>query len=80
MEAHGVVPDVVDVAPKDVVRVSYDGGQSAANGNELTPTQVRNHPVDISWPIEEDVLYTLCLTGWLPSNLLKRVGKLSKTQ
>jgi len=62
MEAHGVVPDVVDVAPKDVVRVSYDGGQSAANGNELTPTQVRNHPVDISWPVEEDVLYTLCLT------------------
>jgi len=62
MEAHRVVPDVLDVAPKDVMQVSYDSGKSADNGNELTPTEVQNHPVNISWPVEQDALYTLCMT------------------
>ncbi len=66
MEAHRVVPDVLDVAPKDVMQVSYDSGKSADNGNELTPTEVQNHPVNISWPVEQDALYTLCMTGLLP--------------
>lgn len=31
-------------------------------GNELTPTQVQNIPISVSWPHEPGALYTLCLT------------------
>ena len=29
-------------------------------GNELTPTNVKDVPNNISWPTEENALYTLC--------------------
>ena len=32
-------------------------------GNELTPTQVQNEPIQVEWPVEKGSLYTLCLTG-----------------
>ena len=32
------------------------------NGNELTPTAVKDVPTHVSWPTEEGVLYTLCMT------------------
>lgn len=32
-------------------------------GNELTPTQVKDPPTHIKYPVEENALYTLCMTG-----------------
>lgn len=62
MEAHGVVPDVIDVAPAATITIKYDSSATVEGGNELTPTQVQNEPVNIEWPVEEGAHYTLCMT------------------
>ncbi|GIZ02174.1 phosphatidylethanolamine-binding protein 1 [Caerostris extrusa] len=60
-EDAGIVPDVIDVAPPYVAEVRYN--DNVVNlGNELTPTQVKDPPTHINWPIEEDAFYTLCMT------------------
>ncbi|RWS26985.1 phosphatidylethanolamine-binding-like protein [Leptotrombidium deliense] len=59
MDEHGVVPDVVDVVPTNV---RYASGVEVKMGNELTPTQVKDVPIQISWPKEDGALYTLCMT------------------
>ncbi|XP_072395828.1 protein D2-like [Diabrotica undecimpunctata] len=61
MEKHGVVPDVIDVAPEQEVEVSYPSGVKVDSGNELTPTQVKDIPT-VKWPADKDSLYTLCMT------------------
>lgn len=60
--SHGVVPDVVDVSPTEAVHVSYDSGVNVNQGNELTPTQVKNEPIKVNWLAEEGSNYTLCMT------------------
>lgn len=56
-----VVPDVVSVTPKLPALVRYNG--AVVNmGNELTPTMVKDPPTFIHWPIENQKLYTVCLT------------------
>nr|CAH0111979.1 unnamed protein product [Daphnia galeata] len=62
MEAHGVVPDVIDVAPAATITIKYDSGSTVEGGNELTPTQVQNEPIHIEWPVEDGAHYTLCMT------------------
>jgi len=62
MEEHGVIPDVVDTVPPHVLEVRYASGAEVKMGNELTPTQVKDIPVHVSWPKEEGALYTLCMT------------------
>lgn len=57
-----VVPDVVDYAPQQIISIEYPSGAVVKAGNELTPTQVKDVPVTISWPTEADALYTLCMT------------------
>nr|AAP93925.1 phosphatidylethanolamine-binding protein [Branchiostoma belcheri tsingtauense] len=61
MEKHGVVPDVIDAAPKGVLEVQY-GGQKVDLGNELTPTQVKDKPTVLKWDSEPGAFYTLILT------------------
>ncbi|CAH3029797.1 unnamed protein product [Porites evermanni] len=61
MEAHEVAPDVVDVAPADVIKVKY-GDLEVNMGNVLKPSQVKNAPTSISWPVEEGAFYTLLMT------------------
>ncbi|XP_014250544.1 protein D3-like [Cimex lectularius] len=61
MDKHLVVPDVVPVAPKGVLKVEYPGGLVVDFGNELTPTQVKDQP-KVEWEADPDSLYTLCLT------------------
>jgi len=62
MEKESVVPDVVDVVPPNVIDIKYPSGAEVKSGNELTPTQVKDIPINISWPTEEGALYTLCMT------------------
>ncbi|XP_055380936.1 protein D3-like [Condylostylus longicornis] len=56
-----IVPDVIDVAPKEIVEVSYPSGAKVNLGKELTPTQVKDIP-EVKWRSESDALYTLLMT------------------
>ncbi|XP_013193309.2 protein D3 isoform X2 [Amyelois transitella] len=59
--SHGVVPDVVPVAPAALAEVKYPSGVQAQEGNELTPTQVKNQPT-VSWFADPNSYYTLAMT------------------
>ncbi|XP_044256809.1 protein D2-like isoform X2 [Tribolium madens] len=61
MEKHGVVPDVIDVAPETTAEVTYPSGVKVDMGNELTPTQVKDVP-SVKWNADNNALYTLCMT------------------
>uniref|UniRef100_T1GU81 Phosphatidylethanolamine-binding protein n=1 Tax=Megaselia scalaris TaxID=36166 RepID=T1GU81_MEGSC len=61
MEANGVVPDVIDVAPTKSIEVTYPNNLKVSLGNELTPTQVKDQPA-VKWEAEEGALYTLLMT------------------
>lgn len=62
MEKESIVPDVVDTLPINVLDIKYPSGAEVKNGNELTPTQVKDIPIHINWPTEEGALYTLVMT------------------
>ncbi|KAF2885694.1 hypothetical protein ILUMI_20467 [Ignelater luminosus] len=61
MEKESVVPDVIDVAPKEIAEVSYPSGVKVDQGNVLTPTQVKDIP-SVKWNADSSALYTLCMT------------------
>ncbi|XP_025203865.1 phosphatidylethanolamine-binding protein homolog F40A3.3-like, partial [Melanaphis sacchari] len=61
MKHQQVVPDVIPVAPKEILQVSYPSGVMVSMGNKLTPTQVKNEP-SVRWPADANALYTLCMT------------------
>ncbi|XP_027849596.1 protein D2-like [Aphis gossypii] len=61
MKNHQVVPDVIPVAPKEILLVNYTNGAKALFGNELTPTIVKDQPI-VSWNADPNSFYTLCLT------------------
>ena len=56
-----MVPDVIDVAPKEIAEVSYVSGVKCDMGNVLTPTQVKDVP-KVKWNADSDAYYLLCLT------------------
>jgi len=60
MEAEKVVPEVIDAVPQHTLQVEYPEA-SVHLGNVLTPTQVKDPP-QVSWPVEEDSYYVLCMT------------------
>ncbi|XP_052751752.1 protein D3-like isoform X1 [Galleria mellonella] len=60
-EANQVVPDVVSKAPSALVTVKYPSGVEVNEGNELTPTQVKDVPT-VSWDATPNQLYTLVMT------------------
>ncbi|CAG5049624.1 unnamed protein product [Parnassius apollo] len=59
---HAVVPDVVPVAPTALLKVTYPSGVEVDEGNELTPTQVKDEPT-VSWDAEQNAFYTVAMTG-----------------
>lgn len=61
MEQHQIVPDVVSVAPVEVAKVTYSGGITVNQGNELKPRQVKDIP-EVQWNAEASSLYLLCMT------------------
>ncbi|KAG5878105.1 hypothetical protein JTB14_017972 [Gonioctena quinquepunctata] len=60
MESHGVVPDVIDVAPNKILEVTYPSGVKVDLGNELTPIQVKDEP-KLKWGPEDNSLYTVAM-------------------
>ncbi|XP_046982767.1 protein D3-like [Schistocerca americana] len=54
------VPDVVPQEPSSVLNVHY-GKHAVENGNQLTPTDVKDHP-SVTWDAEKDTYYTLAMT------------------
>ncbi|XP_034237515.1 uncharacterized protein LOC117642987 [Thrips palmi] len=61
MEAHGVVPDIIDVAPAGTVKVAYPSGVAVDNGKELTPRQVKDQP-SVTWDAEDGAFYLVVMT------------------
>ncbi|XP_060536978.1 phosphatidylethanolamine-binding protein homolog F40A3.3-like isoform X2 [Cylas formicarius] len=61
MEKHGVVPDVIDVAPDQIAEVKFPSGAKVELGNELTPTQVKDEP-SIQWQADKSAFYTIVKT------------------
>ena len=43
-------------------KVNYSSGAVVKLGNELTPTQVKDPPIQVKWPTESGAFYTLCMT------------------
>lgn len=58
---HEVVPDVIEIAPSEILQISYPGELSVNEGNELTPTQVKKKPT-LKWTSKDDELYTVIMT------------------
>lgn len=55
-----VVDDVIETKPSASIKVQWATGVSAEQGNELTPTQVKDEP-KISWVAKNDRLYLLAM-------------------
>ncbi|XP_077300522.1 phosphatidylethanolamine-binding protein homolog F40A3.3-like isoform X2 [Arctopsyche grandis] len=60
-QTNQVVPDVIAVAPQELLKVKYPSGVEVSEGNELTPTQVKDVP-SVQWSADPNSLYTLCMT------------------
>ena len=61
MEQHQIVPDVIPSGPTEKATISYPSGAIVDQGNELTPTQVKNIP-KVEWNADAGSFYTLCMT------------------
>ncbi|XP_037040187.1 protein D2-like [Bradysia coprophila] len=61
MEQHQIVPDVISVAPVEVAKVTYPGGITVNQGNELKPRQVKDIP-EVQWNADASAFYVLCMT------------------
>lgn len=59
-KTHCVVPDVISVAPQELVEVNYSNGIKVEMGQELTPTQVKKPP-SVTWAAKESEYYTLAM-------------------
>ena len=46
----------------DFQKVKYSSRTVVRYGNELTPTQVKDPPIQVKWPTESGAYYTLCMT------------------
>ncbi|XP_076759629.1 protein D2 isoform X2 [Xylocopa sonorina] len=61
LQTHGVVPDVIDNVPQNVLSVTYPNQLSVDIGKVLTPTQVKDPPT-VTWNGDANTFYTLCMT------------------
>ncbi|XP_016772190.1 protein D2 isoform X1 [Apis mellifera] len=61
LQTHGVVPDVIDKVPENVLKVTYPNQISVDIGKVLTPTQVKDKP-NVTWNGDANTYYTLCMT------------------
>lgn len=59
MEIHGVVPEILKTVPKNAVLVQFPSGGEMHLGNELTPFETVEAPTVLSWPIQQNTLYSV---------------------
>jgi len=58
---HGVIPDIIDNQPKELLKLKYGGGKiEVTPGLILTPTQVKDQPI-ASWSADKGAFYTLIM-------------------
>ncbi|XP_063628638.1 protein D3-like isoform X2 [Cydia splendana] len=60
-ESSKIVPDVIPTAPTATIGLKYPSGVEAAQGNELTPTQVKEQPT-VTYEADANAFYTLVFT------------------
>ncbi|XP_054711037.1 protein D3-like [Uloborus diversus] len=60
MKKFGIVPDVIDQAPSEIVKIKY-GDKSFELGEELTPTDVKDLPTTVSFPSKEEDFHAICM-------------------
>lgn len=61
MEKEKVAPDVIDKVPGTVLDVVYANNVVVSEGNELTPTKVKDPPT-VKWTANEGDYYVLVMT------------------
>ncbi|XP_017796621.1 PREDICTED: protein D2-like isoform X1 [Habropoda laboriosa] len=61
LKTHGVVPDVIDKVPQNVLNVTYPNKLTVDIGKVLTPTQVKDPPT-VTWDADANGYYTVCMT------------------
>jgi len=61
MEEAGLVPDVLDKPPVQVLKVRF-GEVEITQGNKVTIEEVCKEPI-VDWESQEGRFYTLCFTG-----------------
>ncbi|XP_055849022.1 phosphatidylethanolamine-binding protein homolog F40A3.3-like [Episyrphus balteatus] len=72
MQEAKIVPDAIDVAPTKVLQITYPNGVVVKQGNDLTPTQVKDQPT-LHWDADEYKLYTLLMTDLDPPREMTEV-------
>uniref|UniRef100_A0A2H1X2U3 SFRICE_002482 n=1 Tax=Spodoptera frugiperda TaxID=7108 RepID=A0A2H1X2U3_SPOFR len=60
-ESSKIVPDVIPTPPSGNIELKYPSGAVASQGNELTPTQVKEQP-SVSYEADPNAFYTLVFT------------------
>lgn len=60
LQKEQVLPDVIDQLPTQSIEINYPSGVKVEQGNELTPTQVKDLP-SFSYEAQPDQLYTLAM-------------------
>ncbi|CAB3232230.1 unnamed protein product [Arctia plantaginis] len=55
-----IVPDVIKIAPSEILNVQYPSGATITTGKELTPTQVKDKPT-VKWAAKDEQYYTLAM-------------------
>uniref|UniRef100_A0A1A9ZJB8 Odorant-binding protein A5 n=1 Tax=Glossina pallidipes TaxID=7398 RepID=A0A1A9ZJB8_GLOPL len=53
-----IIPDVLDTAPKDLLKVEYPGNLLVGMGKEFTPTQTKDEP-HLVWVADPNEFYTI---------------------
>ncbi|XP_050101631.1 protein D3-like [Anopheles aquasalis] len=59
-ERNQIVPDLLESAPQEALKVTYPSEVEVSLGNELTPTQVKDKPM-LQWTTKPDTLYTVLM-------------------
>nr|XP_018915357.1 PREDICTED: uncharacterized protein LOC109042862 isoform X2 [Bemisia tabaci] len=57
---HGIIPDIIDVAPKFVINISYKRNDSLRMGFKVDPGGMQHVPW-VEWPVEAGAFYTLLM-------------------
>lgn len=56
-----LTPQIIPIAPKNLLMVNYPNDTNVNLGAELTPTQAKDMP-NVSWQSEKNTLYTIMMT------------------